>query len=86
MGVTSTSSFFLYELCTRYAIRAFSNFCGMEVYSVEKSYVYTDVAVRHPVGRVTTTGMWSFQDPCIAYPIVAGLSRTVPYQAIYNGG
>ena len=42
------SSFFLNELCTRDAIRDFSNLCGIEVYSVEKSFVCTDVAVRTP--------------------------------------
>ena len=38
--------FFLNELCTRYAIRDFSNWCGMEVYDAQKSYVCMDVVVQ----------------------------------------
>ena len=39
-------SFFLKELCTRLLILDFNRSCGIEVYSVEKSNVWTDVAVR----------------------------------------
>ena len=36
----------LNELCTSVAIRDFSRLCGTDVYKVENSYVWTDVAVR----------------------------------------
>ena len=39
-------SFFLKALCTRLLILAFNRSCGIEVYSVEKSNIWTDVAVR----------------------------------------
>ena len=47
-------SFFLKALCTRLLILDFNRSCGIEVRSVEKSNVWTDVAVR--------TSSWSSDD------------------------
>ena len=47
-------SFFLNVLCTRLLILDFNRSCGIEVLSVEKSIVWTDVAVR--------TSSWSSDD------------------------
>ena len=44
----------LNELCTSVVIRDFSKLCGIDVYEVEKSYVWTDVSV--------WTSIWSKDD------------------------
>ena len=57
----------------------------MEVYHVEKSDVCTDVAVQTS-GQVITSGMWNVL-VCTCYlPHWVGLSSTVPYQPISDGG
>ena len=47
-------SLLLNELCTSAVIRDFSRLCGIDLYKVEKSYVWTDIAVR--------TSSWSRDD------------------------
>ena len=50
-------SLLLIGLCTSVAIRDLSRLCGIDVCKVEKSYVWTDVAVQ--------TSSWSTDDKLV---------------------
>ena len=53
-------SLLLNELCTSAVVRDLSRLCGLHVYKVEKSYVWTDVAVPRLYGHPVGPGLFEF--------------------------
>ena len=80
-------SLLLNKLCKTAVVEDLRNFCGMEAYSVGKSYVCTDVAVRTSIwSRDDRRHLEFFSIHMLFTPIAACFSGTVPYQPIFNGG